>query len=79
MFTFSRGLLLLACLAAVPCSHANTESTMPTSETPILPQGGIILFTSYSHLDATPKNISIRKSSFQHEHLIFRRLLIGFG
>lgn len=27
----------------------------------------------------TPKNISIRKSSLQQAHLIFRRLLIDFG
>ncbi|MBP8152588.1 MAG: oligopeptidase B, partial [Aeromonas sp.] len=37
MFIFPRGLLLLACLVAVPCTHANEESVMPTSETPILP------------------------------------------
>lgn len=37
MFTFSRGLLLLACLAAVPCSYANDESAMPTSDTLIQP------------------------------------------
>jgi oligopeptidase B len=33
MFIFPRGLLLLACLVAVPCTHANEESVMPTSET----------------------------------------------
>ncbi|MGY3885941.1 S9 family peptidase [Aeromonas aquatica] len=33
MFIFSRGLLLLACLAAAPCTHANEESAMPTSDT----------------------------------------------
>ncbi|QXW29932.1 S9 family peptidase [Aeromonas sanarellii] len=32
MFTFSRG-LLLACLLVAPSSHANEESTMPTSDT----------------------------------------------
>ena len=37
MFIFPRGLLLLACLVAVPCTHANEEPVMPTSETPILP------------------------------------------
>lgn len=37
MFIFSRGWLLLACLAAAPCSHANEESAMPTSDTSIQP------------------------------------------
>ena len=37
MFTFPRGLLLLACLVAVPCSYANDESAMPTSDTLIQP------------------------------------------
>lgn len=37
MFTFSRGLLLLVCLAAVPCSYANDESAMPTRDTQIQP------------------------------------------
>lgn len=37
MFTFSRGLLLLACLAAVPSTHANEESAMPTSDTSLQP------------------------------------------
>ncbi|WP_281705033.1 S9 family peptidase [Aeromonas taiwanensis] len=32
MFTFSRG-LLLACLLAAPCTHANEEPAMPTSDT----------------------------------------------
>ncbi|TXH94291.1 MAG: S9 family peptidase, partial [Pseudorhodobacter sp.] len=36
MFTFSRG-LLLACLLAAPCSHANEESAMPTSDTSTQP------------------------------------------
>ncbi|PZQ95099.1 MAG: oligopeptidase B [Aeromonas media] len=36
MFTFSRG-LLLACLLAAPCSHANEESAMPTRDTSTQP------------------------------------------
>ena len=37
MFNVSRGLLLLACLAAAPSTHANEESAMPTSDTAIQP------------------------------------------
>ncbi|MEG0009241.1 MAG: S9 family peptidase [Aeromonas sp.] len=37
MFTIPRGLLLLACLVAAPCTYANEESAMLTTDTAIQP------------------------------------------
>ncbi|MCH7373516.1 S9 family peptidase [Aeromonas sp. MR16] len=62
MFIFSRGLLLLACLAAAPCTHANEESAMPTSDT--ITQPAILPPVAAKHPHTLKKHGDVRVDNY---------------
>ncbi|MFC5707123.1 S9 family peptidase [Aeromonas eucrenophila] len=62
MFIFSRGLLLLACLATAPCTHANEESAMPTSDT--ITQPAILPPVAAKHPHTLKKHGDVRVDNY---------------
>ena len=62
MFIFSRGLLLLTCLAAAPCTHANEESAMPTSDT--ITQPAILPPVAAKHPHTLKKHGDVRVDNY---------------